>query len=93
MSLEDVIGRGRAQRSLFLQVPEMESQHSLSFVSLLGVARDIVQLSRPFIKKLFTESDVIYGVESDLNVFSPRSQIISWDCEIWSRWQVWIILG
>ena len=42
----------------------------------------LVQLSHPFIEKVFTESNVIYGVESDLNIFSPRSQVVNWDCDI-----------
>ena len=42
----------------------------------------LVQLSHPFIKKTYTESNVIYGVEGDLNVFIPRSQVVNWDCDI-----------
>ena len=44
----------------------------------------LVQLSHPlaFIEKLFTELNVIYGVESDLNMFSPWSQVVNWDCDI-----------
>ena len=41
----------------------------------------LVQLSHPVIKNLFTESNVIYGCESDLNIFSPRSQVVNCDCD------------
>jgi hypothetical protein len=41
----------------------------------------LVQLSHPVIEKLFTESDVIYGGESDLDIFRPRSQVLNCDCD------------
>ena len=41
-----------------------------------------VQLSHPVIENHFTESNVIYGVESFLNIFSPRSQVLDCDCDI-----------
>jgi hypothetical protein len=46
----------------------------------------LVQLSHPFIEKLFTESNVIYGGEGDLNMFNPRPQVLNCDCDI--RFQV-----
>ena len=44
-----------------------------------GIRYALVQLSHPFIENLFTESNVIYSVESDLNIFSPRSEVVNWD--------------
>jgi hypothetical protein len=44
-----------------------------------GIRYALVQLRHPFIKNTFTESNVVYGVESDLNSFIPQSQFINWD--------------
>ena len=44
-----------------------------------GICYALVQLSHPFIENLLTESNVIYGVESDLNIFDPRSEVVNWD--------------
>lgn len=30
----------------------------------------------------FTEPNVIYGVESNLNIFCPRSQVVNRDCDV-----------
>ena len=42
----------------------------------------LVHLSHPTIEKLFTESNVLYGVEGDFNVFIPRSQVVNVNFDI-----------
>ena len=42
----------------------------------------LVHLSHPTIEKLFTESNVLYGVESNLNVCIPHSQVVNFDIDI-----------
>ena len=41
----------------------------------------LVQLSRPFIEKVLTELNVNYGVESEFEIFDPRSQFVHLDCD------------
>ena len=49
-----------------------------------GIRYALVQLSHPVVENLFAESNVIYGVKIDLNIFSPRSQVVNWDFD--TRW-------
>ena len=72
----------------FVRVIEVAQDSVKSLLSLDGtpcrekrIRYALVQLGHPYIKKTFTESNVVDGVESDLSIFCPRSQVVNWDCD------------
>ena len=46
-----------------------------------GIRYTLVELNHPVIENLFTKLNVMYGGKSDLNMSSPRSQVINRDCQ------------
>ena len=97
MVFEDLVDCVRAPTSVFFQGPEIEFQHSLSIIWLLGanpvtpslggargtaIRYALVHLSHPFIEKHLTESNVIYGSRSDFGICRIRSQVLNWDCDV-----------